>query len=178
MGYTIKPYLQARADKNNNYKLAIRVVFNRMHAYAPTDFKLQPEQLQGRQVISHPHKTKITAIINKQIVEIEQNLLDLLDMEHVSLEMLQKAVRGEALAKQTFTDFIAEFENQMRGKKANATIDVYEDIRKELEDYDGVYSLPKQAITLLRSNGYDLDENMKECFPDEDYEWEKEPWEK
>jgi hypothetical protein len=45
---------------------------------------------------------------------------------------------------------------------------------KELEDYDGVYSLPKEAITLLRSNGYDLDEDMKETYPDENHEYEKE----
>jgi hypothetical protein len=38
----------------------------------------------------------------------------------------------------------------------------------ELCDYDGVFELPKEAITLLRSNGYDLDEDMKESFPDEE----------
>jgi hypothetical protein len=39
---------------------------------------------------------------------------------------------------------------------------------KEVCDYDGVYALPKQAIALLRSNGYDLDDDMKESHPDEE----------
>lgn len=149
MGYTIKPYLQAKPDKDNVHKLSIRVVFNRMHAYAPTDFKLRPDQLQGREVINHPHKAKITAMLNKQMVDIEQNLLDLLDVPQVSLEMVQKAVRGEALSKQTFTDFIAEYEQQMRGKKADATIEVYEDVRKELEEYDKYLYFSKISITWL-----------------------------
>lgn len=149
MGYTIKPYLQAKPDKDNYHKLAIRVVFNRMHAYASTDFKLRSDQLQGREVVNHPHKAKITAMLNKQMVEIEQHLLDLLDVESPSLEMVQKAVRGEAPSKQTFTDFIADFEHQMRGKKANATIDVYEDIRKELEDYDKYLYFSKISVSWL-----------------------------
>lgn len=35
---------------------------------------------------------------------------------------------------------------------------------KELEDYDGVYELPKEAITLIKQNGYDLNEDLKECY--------------
>jgi hypothetical protein len=38
--------------------------------------------------------------------------------------------------------------------------------KKELEDYDGVYDLPKEAITLIRQNGYDLNEDLKETYPD------------
>jgi hypothetical protein len=45
---------------------------------------------------------------------------------------------------------------------------------KELEDYDGVYELPKEAIQLLKDNGYGFDENMRETYPDEDDEYEKE----
>ncbi len=37
---------------------------------------------------------------------------------------------------------------------------------KELEDYDGVFSLPKEAITLIKQNGYTLGEDMRECYPD------------
>lgn len=45
---------------------------------------------------------------------------------------------------------------------------------KELTDYDGVYSLPKEAITLIKQNGYTLSEDLKETYPDEDDEYEKE----
>ena len=44
----------------------------------------------------------------------------------------------------------------------------------ELCDYDGVFELPKEAIQLLKLNGYELDEDQKETYPDEDYEFEKE----
>jgi hypothetical protein len=43
----------------------------------------------------------------------------------------------------------------------------------ELSDYDGVYSLPKEALYLLKSNGYKLDIDMMETYPDDDYEFEK-----
>ena len=36
----------------------------------------------------------------------------------------------------------------------------------ELSDYDGVYDLPKEARQLLKLNGYELDEDMKETYPD------------
>ena len=45
---------------------------------------------------------------------------------------------------------------------------------KEIEDYDGVYELPEEAVKLIRDNGYGFDENMKESYPDEDEEYEKE----
>lgn len=43
----------------------------------------------------------------------------------------------------------------------------------ELMDFDGVFSLPKEAIQLLQDNGYILDENLSEVFG-EDYQSNKE----
>jgi hypothetical protein len=37
----------------------------------------------------------------------------------------------------------------------------------ELCDYDGVFDLPKEAIQLIKANGYTLDDDMKETYPDE-----------
>ena len=36
----------------------------------------------------------------------------------------------------------------------------------ELEDYDGVYELPKEAITLIKQNGYVLSDDLVACYPD------------
>ena len=47
-------------------------------------------------------------------------------------------------------------------------------VNGELSDYDGVYSLPKEALYLLKSNGYKLDADMMDTYPDENYEFEKE----
>lgn len=149
MGYIIKPYLQATANQEGLRKLAIRVIYNRMHAYASTDFKLLPDQLQGREVINHPHKSKITAFLNKKIVEIEENLLDLMNFKNVNLEMLQKAVRGELASKKTFTEFIHEYELEMKGKKSDATVEVYQDIREDLENYDPYLYFSKISVSWL-----------------------------
>ena len=42
----------------------------------------------------------------------------------------------------------------------------------EVMDFDGVFSLPKEAIQLLKDNGYILDENLSEVFG-EDYQSNK-----
>lgn len=151
MGYTIKPYLQAKPNAEGYHKLAIRIVYNRLHAYASTDFKLLPNQLQGREVVNHPHKTKITAMLNKQMVEIEQNLFDLMQYDQVTLEMLQKAVRGEVASKATFTDFITQYAREMNGKKSAATIEVYLDIRNDLEAYDPYLYFSKISVSWLNT---------------------------
>lgn len=151
MGYTIKPYLQAKPNAEGYHKLAIRIVYNRLHAYASTDFKLLPNQLQGREVVNHPHKTKITAMLNKQMVEIEQNLFDLMQYDQVTLEMLQKAVRGEVASKATFTDFITQYAREMNGKKSEKTIEVYEDIRNDLEAYDPYLYFSKISVSWLNN---------------------------
>jgi hypothetical protein len=43
----------------------------------------------------------------------------------------------------------------------------------EVMDFDGVFSLPKEAIQLLKDSGYILDENLSEVFG-EDYQSNKE----
>ena len=64
------------------------------------------------------------------------------------------------------------------GKKAanedETVIGLWFNGNSELSDYDGVYELPKEAIQLLKLNGYDLDEDQKETYPDvpvKEYDW-------
>lgn len=151
MGYIIKPYLQSTANKEGYRKLSIRVIYNRMHVYVSTEFKLLPDQLQGRQVVNHPHKTKISAMLSKKIVEIEDSLLDLMQLKEVTLEMLQKAVRGELASKKTFTEFIEDYKKEMKGKKSDATIRVFEDIRNDLETYDPYLYFSKISVSWLNT---------------------------
>jgi integrase/recombinase XerD len=151
MAYTIKPYLQASSNDTDLHKLAIRVVFNRMHAYKSTEFKLRKDQLQGREVINHPHKAKITNLLNKIILDIEENLLELMSLPGVSLDMLKKAVNGERSSKQTLTDFINTYMSEMKGKKSNNTIEVYEDVNNDLIDYDPYLYLNKISISWLNT---------------------------
>lgn len=151
MGYTLNLYLQPKIDRSGYQRLAIRVTYNRMHAYVSTDFKLQPHQLQGREVINHPHKNKMNAMLNKSIVEIEDNLLDLMQQANITKEMLQKAVQGENTSKATLTDFIEQYSAEMQGKKSASTLGVYNDIRHELEAYDPYLYFSKISVSWLNN---------------------------
>lgn len=160
MGYTIKPYLQPRANAQGYQKLGIRIVFNRLHAYASTDFKLLPHQLQGREIVNHVHKNKITVMLNQQLIQIEQNLLDLMQFDKVTLEMLQKAVHGEVISKKTLTEFITEYVREMHGKKAPDTIRVYEDVCRDIENYDPYLYFSKISVSWLNNFEQHLRTNL------------------
>lgn len=150
MGYTIKPYLQKKASADGFHKLSIRVIFNRMSAYAPTDFKLSADQLKNNEVVNHPHKTKINFMLRTKIVEIEGELLDLLKQPAVNLEDLKRVIRGEKAIQDKFTDFIQSYIDEMKGgKRTNATIQVYKSLMDELIQYDPHLYFYKIGISWL-----------------------------
>jgi len=45
---------------------------------------------------------------------------------------------------------------------------------EEVEDYDGVFELPTEALKLIRDNGYGFNEDMRESYPDPTPEFTKE----
>jgi site-specific recombinase XerD len=150
MGYTIKPYLQPTAKKDGTCKLSIRVVYNRLLAYAPTEFSILPEQLKNNEVVNHPHKTKMNFMLRTRIVEIEGELLDLIKKPDITLEDVKRVVRGEKAVQDKFTDFIQSYIDEMKGgKRSKATIQVYKCLMDELVQYDPNLYFYKISISWL-----------------------------
>ncbi len=128
----------------------IRVIFNRQYAYCPLPVKLTEDQLKENLVVSHPHKTKINAMIRMKTAELEDKLLDLLKLDHVSLDDLKRCVGGQKAVRDKFTDFIESYIDEVKGgKKADATIQVYQSILDELVLYDPHLYFHKINVTWL-----------------------------
>jgi len=137
MAYSISPILHQYKDSSGKCKLMIRVIFNRQYAYCSLPVKLEENQLQNNLVVNHPHKTKINAMIRTKMSELEGELLDLVKLDHVSLDDLKRAVGGQKAAKDKFTTFMESYIDEVSGgKKADATIQVYQSLLDELIAYD------------------------------------------
>lgn len=137
MAYSISPILHTYKDAAGKQKLLIRVIFNRQYAYCSLNVKLSADQFQDNLVVSHPHKAKINAMIRAKMVELEDKLLDLLKLEHVSLDDLKRCVSGQKAAKDKFTDFILSYIEEVKGgKRTRGTIQVYQSLVDELIEFD------------------------------------------
>jgi site-specific recombinase XerD len=82
--------------------------------------------------------------------ELEDKLLDLLKLDHVSLDDLKRCVGGQKAVRDKFTDFIESYIDEVKGgKKADATIQVYQSILDELVVYDAHLYFHKINVTWL-----------------------------
>lgn len=137
MAYSISPILHPYKDASGKQKLLIRVIFNRQYAYCSLNVKLTSDQLVDNLVVSHPHKTKINAMIRARMVELEDKLLDLVKLDHVSLDDIKRCVAGQKAVRDKFTDFILSYIDEVKGgKKTEATIQVYQSLVDELIEFD------------------------------------------
>lgn len=150
MTYSIHTMLHNHTDKQGKHKLLIKVTCNRQHYYCPLPVKLTADQLHQGSVINHPHKTKINALIRVKIAELEGAMLDLMKLEQVSPEDIKRVVGGQRSARDKFTDFITSYIDEVKGgKKADATIQVYQSILDELITYDAHLYFHKINLTWL-----------------------------
>jgi site-specific recombinase XerD len=149
MSYSITPVLHHYADKQDNHKILIRVIFKRTRKYSDTGIKCKQSQFNNGSVTDGQHKVKLNATIRKQVAEIEGRILDFMRQENQSEEMLEQVVKGEAASKQKFTDFVDQYIQEMQGKKAKATIQVYRSLNDELVLFDGKLYFDKIDIRWL-----------------------------
>jgi site-specific recombinase XerD len=150
MAYSITPILHQYKDSKGLQALMIRVIYNRQYAYTPLHVKLSADQLQDNLVVNHPHKTKINAMLRAKISELEGEILDLMKQSHVSLDDLKRAAGNHKTVKDKFTTFMEEYISEVKGgKKADATIQVYQSLVDELIEYDPHLYFHKINITWL-----------------------------
>lgn len=136
MSYSITPVLHHYADKQGFHKVLIRVIFKRIRKYSDTGIKCKEVQFSHGTIIDGQHKVKLNATIRKKMADIEGRILDFMRQENQSEEMLEQVVKGDGVTKQKLTDFVDQYIEEMTGKKAKATIQVYRSLNDELLEYD------------------------------------------
>lgn len=137
MSYSIHTMLHNHLDKQGKQKLLVKVTYNRQHYYHPTEIKLSSDQFAEGMVVNHPNKTKMNSLIRSKISDLEEELLDLIRREQVTTEDLKRVVSGQKAVKDKFTTFIETYIDEVKGgKKADATIQVYQSLLDELVTYD------------------------------------------
>lgn len=68
MSYTISTILHPHVDKHGKQKIQIRIIYNRVRVYVKTDFR----------VVAGSENPKVNAIVRRQLVELEDKMLDAL----------------------------------------------------------------------------------------------------
>ena len=150
MAYSIHTILHNHKDKQGKQKLIIKVTCNRQHFYHPLQVKLTSDQLVNGVVVNHPHKTKINSMIRTKTAELEEGMLDLLKLQQVGSQDIKRVVSGEGAVRDKFTDFIHSYIDEVKGgKRAEATIQVYQSLLDELTAYDPHLYFHKITISWL-----------------------------
>lgn len=138
MSYSITPVLHNRKDKQGLQKLHIRVIYKRAKEYATTEIKLRADQFD-KEVINLPEKmrTKLNALIRKQVAEIETRLLDALHQGKVDKALLKKIVKGERV--KTTSALVSEYADEipvrLKGKYSDGSLRHYKVIADKLERF-------------------------------------------
>lgn len=149
MSYSIKAILHDRIDANGLQKIQIRVIHDKRKAYGKTDFKVSADQFRNGEIINHPLKTKMNALLRSKIGQIEERMIDFLKGENQSLERLKQVVSGESAIRIKLPDFIESYADEVQGKKSSSTIQVYRSIAKDLSNYDSSLYFDKIDIKWL-----------------------------
>lgn len=147
MSYSINAVLKNYADKSGLHQILIRVIYKRTRKYSPTGFKVKAEQFTSGKVVNHPHKVKMNATIGRQISEIEERLIDMIRTE--SETDLKEIVNGKKSDRVLLTDFIREYIEEVRPLRSKATIQVYESLATDLDNYDPHLYLDKINLSIL-----------------------------
>ncbi|HLA57505.1 MAG TPA: hypothetical protein VK622_02030, partial [Puia sp.] len=59
MAYSIQPILHNYADKNNLYRIYLRLIFERISIRVNTHYKVKSDQFENGFLVNHPNKTSI-----------------------------------------------------------------------------------------------------------------------
>lgn len=136
MSYSIKPVLHNRVNAEGLQKLQIQVIYKRSKEYAATDVRLLVDQFNG-EVVGHPQKVKLNALIRKQVAEIETRLLDALREGKVDKALLKKIVKGDKVktASALVCEYADEIPVRLKGKFSDGSLRHYKVIADKLEAF-------------------------------------------
>lgn len=138
MSYTITAILQDHKDKSNLQRVAIRVIYQRMKAYAPTIVKVKSEQFENGKVKDHPQQRNLNMAIKSVVNGVEQRLLERLKFgEKLTKQQFVDVVKNksEITVKTKLTDFCSHLQEELKGKLSHGRIAHYGVIANKIKDY-------------------------------------------
>ncbi len=135
MSYSITPILHTYASKNGLHKVLIQVIHNRLKVYSPTMFKVQANQFANKEVVNHPHRVRINATIRKQMVEIEERLINRISGDNIDLETLRSVIKGEDPKRMLLADFIKAHLDENKNTLTPGTIKAYNTVLRSIETH-------------------------------------------
>ena len=166
MSYSIIPVLHHYQNKDGMIKIYLQVICNRIMVRVSTPYRVKAEQFENGAVIDHPNKTAINGNIRKESNGIEQRLIDFLrdgPPTKKELEAIANNAADDAAPAIKLVDFITRHSNEMKGKKADGTLAVYESLIPDLNEYDASLTFDKIDISWLnlyekwqRGKGWDI----------------------
>jgi site-specific recombinase XerD len=128
------PILHTDEDKNHLHRILIRLIYNRIKVYAPTDCKVLKSQFENGLVVNHKHKVQFNAKLLKQKTDTESRLLNVLRERIPGKLELQTIIKGETRQGIVyFDDFVEKLLIDYNGKLSEGRLKHYKVIQKKIK---------------------------------------------
>ena len=135
--FTIKPILHDRINADGTQKLMIRVIYQRMKAYASTLFRIKADQFNGTEIINHKQHVRMNAMLRKQISEIEERMLEQM-VEQMDLATLKEIVGGEKKSRMDLVAFVQQYLHEQKNRFSKETQKAYKTVYLYLDQQPSI----------------------------------------
>lgn len=127
MSYTIKVVTDAG-------KVRIRVIYNRKIYYCPTQFKIDPKQLQDGVVVNHASAKIMNHSISLKRIEIEDKIIRLINAGKDTDANLKEVITGKFKSR-SFQDVTEQIIKGNKGRLSDNTLHNYRVSAKKLDAF-------------------------------------------
>lgn len=151
MSYSILPVLHTAKDKQGLQKIMIRVIYNRMIAHHPTDFKIKSTCFNG-EVTEHKEKKKMNLHLRSLVNDIEARMIDAINnRDNIDKARLAVLVSGEFTSTGLFSEFVANCVTRYTGKFSKGTVAHYGTVLAKVEAFRPCTLLSHIDLSFLQS---------------------------